>query len=90
MGGQSNVLLRRLAKMFAYAGAEPQRRLVSYFWWSTERLRRGLYSPEFAERVASVDTAAPLLAAWSGFPPSVIRSSGCSTWKPGTSSPITT
>jgi asparagine synthase (glutamine-hydrolysing) len=60
-GGQSNVLLRRLTKLFAYAGMEPQRRLISYFWWSTERLRRGLYTPEFAERVAGVDTAEPLL-----------------------------
>jgi asparagine synthase (glutamine-hydrolysing) len=59
--GQSRPALRRLAKMFAYAGASADRRLISYFWWSTERVRRGLYSADFSARVATVDTAAPLL-----------------------------
>jgi asparagine synthase (glutamine-hydrolysing) len=59
--GQSNVYLRRLAKMFAYAGESAERRLVSYFWWSTERVRRSLYTADFAQRVATADTAAPLL-----------------------------
>lgn len=59
--GQSNVHLRRLAKMFAYAGESPERRLVSYFWWSTERMRRALYTPSFGAAVGSLDTAAPLL-----------------------------
>jgi asparagine synthase (glutamine-hydrolysing) len=60
-GGQSNAGLRRAAKMLAYAAEEPDRRLVSYFWWSTEQVRRALYTPEFAQYVQSVDTAAPLL-----------------------------
>jgi asparagine synthase (glutamine-hydrolysing) len=60
-GGQSNATLRRAAKALAYAGEEPDRRLVSYFWWSTEPVRRGLYTREFAQRVRAVDTAAPLL-----------------------------
>ena len=59
--GQSHAAVRRAAKMLAYAGEEPDRRLVSYFWWSTDEVRRALYAPEFAERVAGVDTAAPLL-----------------------------
>jgi asparagine synthase (glutamine-hydrolysing) len=59
--GQSNVYLRRAAKMFAYAGESAERRLVSYFWWSTEQVRRALYTADFAQRVASADTAAPLL-----------------------------
>ena len=59
--GQSNVFLRRLAKMFAYAGEDADRRMVSYFWWSTEQVRRALYTPEFAQRVNTVDSAAPLL-----------------------------
>jgi len=66
--GQSNVALRRLAKMFAYAGENADRRLVSYFWWSTEQLRRALYSPEFASRVEKVDTAAPLLRSLQSIP----------------------
>ena len=59
--GQSHATLRRAAKALAYAGEEPDRRLVSYFWWSTEAVRRGLYSREFTQRVQAVDTAAPLL-----------------------------
>ena len=66
--GQANHALRRLAKMLAYAGEEPDRRLVSYFWWSTERLRRGLYSAEFAARVRETDTAAPLLESLAHIP----------------------
>jgi asparagine synthase (glutamine-hydrolysing) len=60
-GGQARPALRRLAKMFAYAGEDADRRLVSYFWWSTESLRRELYSAEFAARLGDADTAAPLL-----------------------------
>lgn len=59
--GRSGTYLRRAAKMFAYAGDEPSRRLASYFWWSNEGLRRGLYSPGFAEQVAAADVAQPLL-----------------------------
>ena len=61
-GGQSRETVRRAAKMFAYAGEDPDRRLVSYFWWSSERVRRALYSRELADRMQATDTAAPLLA----------------------------
>jgi asparagine synthase (glutamine-hydrolysing) len=66
--GQSRVALRRLAKMFAYAGEDGDRRLVSYFWWSTERLRRALYSRDFGARLDGVDTAEPLLASLGRIP----------------------
>jgi asparagine synthase (glutamine-hydrolysing) len=59
--GQSNVHLRRLAKMFAYAGDSAARRLVSYYWWSTEEVRRTLYTQDFSREVAHTDTAEPLL-----------------------------
>jgi asparagine synthase (glutamine-hydrolysing) len=59
--GQSIPAVRRLAKMFSSAGEEPDRRLVSYFLWSTDRLRRGLYTPEFARETALMDVAEPLL-----------------------------
>jgi asparagine synthase (glutamine-hydrolysing) len=59
--GQANATTRRLAKMFSYAGEEQDRRLVSYFFWSTDRVRRGLYAPEFAREVESEDAALPLL-----------------------------
>ena len=59
--GQSNVHLRRIAKMFAYADESAERRLVSYYWWSTEQVRRALYTADFARQVANRDTAEPLL-----------------------------
>jgi asparagine synthase (glutamine-hydrolysing) len=66
--GQSRHALRRLAKMFTHAGESADRRLVGYFWWSTEQLRRGLYSRDFGERVMGVDTAAPLLESLARIP----------------------
>ncbi|HXO65193.1 MAG TPA: asparagine synthase (glutamine-hydrolyzing) [Steroidobacteraceae bacterium] len=59
--GQAGSNLRRLTKMFAYAAEDPERRLVSYFWWSTAQLRRSLYSRDFAQTVAGRDEAQPLL-----------------------------
>jgi asparagine synthase (glutamine-hydrolysing) len=67
-GAQSIPAVRRFAKMFAHAGDERDRRLVSYFMWSTEDVRRALYTPEFAETVSGVDTAAPLLASLAQIP----------------------
>ncbi len=66
--GQGSPTLRRLAKLLAHAGEEPDRRLISYFWWSTERLRRGLYSADFAARVRDADTAEPLLSSLARIP----------------------
>lgn len=60
--GQSHALVRRASKMFAHAGEDQDRRLAAYFWWSTEQVRRALYSPSFAQRMQHTDTAAPLLA----------------------------
>ena len=60
--GQSNNFVRRVSKMFTHAAEEPERRLVSYFLWSTEQVRRALYTSEFANSVSTVDTVAPLLA----------------------------
>jgi asparagine synthase (glutamine-hydrolysing) len=66
--GQSHAVVRRLAKMFAHAGEDADRRLVGYFWWSTEQIRRGLYTPAFAAQVAEADTAKPLLASLARIP----------------------
>lgn len=66
--GQSNVLLRRLAKMFAYAGEDAERRLIAYFWWSTERVRRNLYSDDFYASTRTLDTAAPMLTSLERIP----------------------
>src|SRR5712671_1577530 len=66
--GQSNPAIRRLAKMFAHAGEEAERRLVAYFWWSSEQVRRALYTPEFAATTRALDTAEPLLASLRSIP----------------------
>jgi asparagine synthase (glutamine-hydrolysing) len=60
-GTQRIPAARRFTKMFSHAGSNGDRRLVSYFLWSTERLRRGLYTSDLSARLNGVDTAAPLL-----------------------------
>lgn len=66
--GQRYPAVRRLAKMFAYAGEPADRRLISYFWWSTDQVRRALYSSAFAAAVAHEDVAAPLLESLTRIP----------------------
>jgi asparagine synthase (glutamine-hydrolysing) len=66
--GQARASVRRLAKMFVRADDVPDRRLVSYFQWTTERARRGLYTAAFAANVRDVDTDAPLLDSLSHIP----------------------
>jgi asparagine synthase (glutamine-hydrolysing) len=51
---------RRLAKAFAYADLPPDDRLITYFFWSGEQVRRSIYSAELAAELADVDTAEPL------------------------------
>ena len=65
---QSSSASRRFAKMFAYAAEDADRRLVSYFWWSTESLRRGLYCADFAAQLTGADTAEPLLQSLARIP----------------------
>ncbi len=60
IGGSS--MVRRLAKMFAHAGESAEDRLCSYFLWSPDRLRRGLYSGAMAEATAGLDPTSPLHA----------------------------
>jgi asparagine synthase (glutamine-hydrolysing) len=66
--GQGRAAVRRLAKMFVRADDVPDRRLVSYFQWSTERARRGLYTRQFADAVRDIDTDGPLLDSLSDIP----------------------
>jgi asparagine synthase (glutamine-hydrolysing) len=66
--GQNRPALRRLAKVFLHAGETADRRLASHMLWSTERLRRGIYTADFADRVRDVDTIEPLLESLSRIP----------------------
>jgi asparagine synthase (glutamine-hydrolysing) len=68
LGGQSSPALRRLSKMFSHAGDTADRRMVSYFYWSTESLRTALYSRALQAETANVDTAAPLLESLARIP----------------------
>jgi asparagine synthase (glutamine-hydrolysing) len=65
---QRSVFGRRLIKTFAHAGEEAERRLLAYFWWSPDRLRRSLYSAEFAAQIDSADVAEPLRASLAEIP----------------------
>jgi len=71
MGGgkrQGGVLGRRLTKMFVHAGEDAERRLITYFWWSPDLLRRGLYSADFAAQMVEEDAGAPLQASLAEIP----------------------
>ena len=65
---QGSVLGRRLTKMFAYAGEEPEKRLIAHFWWSPDRLRRTLYSADFAAQIGAADIAEPLRSSLAEIP----------------------
>lgn len=58
----ANPAMRRLKRAFAYAGLPPEDRLISYFFWSSEAMRQGLYSDEIAHNLSGVDAADPLRA----------------------------
>jgi asparagine synthase (glutamine-hydrolysing) len=66
--GQRHTAVRRAAKMFAYAAEDGDRRLATYFQWSTEALRRDLYAPALADATRDLDTAEPLLASLARIP----------------------
>ncbi len=51
---------RRLARAFSYADWTPEDRLMSYYFWNSEPIRRALYTPELAGALAETDTTAPL------------------------------
>ncbi|MDH4132087.1 MAG: asparagine synthase C-terminal domain-containing protein, partial [Gemmatimonadota bacterium] len=67
-GGLRTPWLRRVTKSLCYADYPTDRRLASYFWWSTEQLRRGLYGPALAGPLGEVDTAGPLVESLARIP----------------------
>ncbi|MGQ0703337.1 MAG: asparagine synthase (glutamine-hydrolyzing) [Gemmatimonadales bacterium] len=66
--GLSRTGLRRAVKVLEHADLDPDRRLVAYFWWAGERLRRGLYGSRMAEATRRLDTAEPLLESLTRIP----------------------
>ena len=69
-GGQwgSTGWARRAIKLLEHADLDRDRRMVAYFWWSGEQLRRSLYSPALAAQLADEDEAAPLLESLARIP----------------------
>jgi len=67
-GVMNSSLLRRIAKASSYVDLPEDRRIASYFLWSVEDLRRGLYSSELANATKDVDTLSPLLASLARIP----------------------
>ena len=51
---------RRLRRALAYADLPPEDRMISYFYWTGEQVRRSLYSPDLSQALNGVDTAEPL------------------------------
>jgi asparagine synthase (glutamine-hydrolysing) len=65
-GGQANASMRnprirRVAKLFAHTDVTRDRRIASHFMWSTETLRRNLYTADMTAHMRDTDTMAPLL-----------------------------
>lgn len=58
-----NSNMRRLVKVLQYADLEPQQRLINYYKWSQDELRRQLLSPEIAAAAFAEKTEQPLTAA---------------------------
>jgi asparagine synthase (glutamine-hydrolysing) len=44
----------------AYADLPPEDRMLSYFYWTGEQVRRSLYSPDLSLALNGIDTAEPL------------------------------
>ncbi|HEY2682921.1 MAG TPA: asparagine synthase (glutamine-hydrolyzing) [Steroidobacteraceae bacterium] len=66
--GQRSITGRRIAKMFAHAGDDAERRLISYFWWNSDKLRQSLFTRDFSARIQAADPAEPLRASLDEIP----------------------
>lgn len=51
---------RQLARGLAHIDLPGEERLIAYFYWGGERLRRSLYAPDVRSELRDVDTAEPL------------------------------
>jgi len=59
---------RRLDKMMMHADLSEEDRLIAYFYWSEEQMRRSLYSDSLESALSQVDTAQPLRDSLSRIP----------------------
>ena len=58
--GHRHPWVRRISKAFAHADLPAEDRLIAYFYWSGEEVRRALYAHALRAELADVDTAQPL------------------------------
>jgi len=61
-------LPRRVRRAFAYADMSPEDRLISYFYWTSDQVRRRLYTSDLGNHLGDVDTAEPLRASLERIP----------------------
>jgi asparagine synthase (glutamine-hydrolysing) len=52
----NNSINRRIVKMFNGAGLNSEDRLINYFRWSDDSLLQSLYSPEFRQQLAGINS----------------------------------
>ncbi len=61
-------LARRIAKAFSHADDDGDDRLAAYFMWSTDAMRRALYTPAVADALRGHDPRTPLLESLARIP----------------------
>jgi asparagine synthase (glutamine-hydrolysing) len=66
--GTRTGVARRVAKALAYADADGDARLASYFQWSTDEVRHALYGPAMKDATSGVPATAALLASLGTIP----------------------
>ncbi len=59
---------RRFRKAAGGAGLSGENRLIEYFFWSSDQIRRSLYTGDMAAQLADADTAAPFRKSLSRIP----------------------
>jgi len=58
--GMHYPIMRRAAKLFAYADQSGDDYLASFFYWNTQTFRRRLFSTDFRKKIALADPLTPL------------------------------
>ena len=67
-GSGQGALRRRFHRALAYADLPPEDRIISYFFWTGEQVRRSMYTPDLSQALQGLDTAEPLRATLRNIP----------------------
>jgi len=60
---------RAAARILAHADLGEEQRLIAYYCWNSDSLRRGLMSPDMRARLEGLDVTAPLSRSLAALPP---------------------